>query len=626
MLSVIIPVYRNVESIPELLNELSEVEKRVRSDYKMEMEVLFVVDGCPDGSFMLLSELLSEVPFNSTLLLHSRNFGSFPAIRSGLKSASGQFFVTISADLQEPPELILKFLNQLEKKSYDIVIGCRENRKDPFSVRFASTIFWKFYKRFVIKEIPDKGVDVFGCNRLFRDKLISLNESNSSLVGLIYWLGFRRKEVFYERVERRYGKSAWTFKKKINYLLDSIFSFSDLPIRLITLFGFFGLFVSFILGSIVLMARLSGIIEVPGYAATILAVITFGALNSLGIGIIGNYAWRIFENTKKRPLAVVMDKLTFKKNNNMSDYFVHKNGICETVNIGSGSRVWAFAHVLGGAVISRDCNICDGVFIENDVVIGDRVTVKSGVQLWDGLRVEDDVFIGPNATFTNDPFPRSKAYPENFKKTVLRKGASIGANATILPGIEIGLGSMIGAGAVVTRSVPPYSIVVGNPARIMGYVDTESQSIQSIEGNESVTVTNVRGVTLHDLPQFRDMRGSLSVGEFDRSVPFKAKRYFLVFDVPGKDVRGEHAHRECHQFLVCIKGSCNVLADDGNNRREFHMNRPNLGLYLPPMIWSTQFKYSIDAVLLVFASDYYDNSDYIRDYNQFKKIINKTTK
>src|SRR5215472_858170 len=120
------------------------------------------------------------------------------------------------------------------------------------------------------------------------------------------------------------------------------------------------------------------------------------------------------------------------------NYFVHPQGICESSAIGAGTRIWAFAHVLPGARIGADCNICDGVFIENDVVLGNRVTVKCGVQLWDGLVVEDDVFIGPNATFTNDPFPRSKVYPKSFAKTLIRRGASIGANATILPGIELG--------------------------------------------------------------------------------------------------------------------------------------------------------------------------------------------
>ena len=145
-------------------------------------------------------------------------------------------------------------------------------------------------------------------------------------------------------------------------------------------------------------------------------------------------------------------------------YFVHELGVCESSAIGKGTRVWAFAHILPGAVIGCDANICDHVFIENDVILGDRVTVKSGVQLWDGVRLEDDVFVGPNATFTNDLFPRSKMQPDMFPRTVVERGARIGANATVLPGLRIGQKAMVGAGAVVTRDVPATAIVTGNPA------------------------------------------------------------------------------------------------------------------------------------------------------------------
>lgn len=155
------------------------------------------------------------------------------------------------------------------------------------------------------------------------------------------------------------------------------------------------------------------------------------------------------------------------------EFFVHPQAICESRQVGKGTRIWAFAHVLSGARIGSDCNICESVFIENEVVVGHRVTVKNGVQLWDGVVLEDDVFVGPNATFSNDPFPRSKRWRAEFLKTLVRRGASIGANATILPGLEIGAGAMVGAGAVVTRNVPPKAVVVGNPAQIVSLCNSD---------------------------------------------------------------------------------------------------------------------------------------------------------
>jgi acetyltransferase-like isoleucine patch superfamily enzyme len=139
--------------------------------------------------------------------------------------------------------------------------------------------------------------------------------------------------------------------------------------------------------------------------------------------------------------------------------------------IGEGTRVWQFVVIMNGAKIGRNCNICAHTLIEGDVVLGDNVTVKSGVYLWDGTRIADDVFIGPNATFTNDAMPRSKVYPEQFNGITLERGASIGANATLLPGIVIGEYAMVGAGAVVTKDVPPYAVVVGNPAKIIRVID-----------------------------------------------------------------------------------------------------------------------------------------------------------
>lgn len=301
------------------------------------------------------------------------------------------------------------------------------------------------------------------------------------------------------------------------------------------------------------------------------------------------------------------------------EFFVHERAICESSKVGHGTRIWAFAHVLPGASIGNDCNVCDNVFIENDVHIGSRVTLKCGVQVWDGITIEDDVFVGPNVTFTNDIFPRSKVYPQEFARTLIKSGASLGANSTILPGITIGKSAMVGAGAVVTRSVPPNAIVVGNPAKIIGYVDAKPNDGQHVEGPALVGTSEVYpcGVTLHRMLEAVDIRGGLSVGEFERDVPFAVKRYFLVTNVPTAETRGEHAHRKCEQFLIAVKGSVHVVADNGVQRQEFLLDSHSLGLYLPAMTWGVQYKYSADAVLLVFASHYYDSEDYIRNYDQF---------
>lgn len=165
---------------------------------------------------------------------------------------------------------------------------------------------------------------------------------------------------------------------------------------------------------------------------------------------------------------------------------IHPLADVQSKNIGSDTIIWQFSVILSGAQIGSNCNINCHTFIENDVIIGNGVTVKTGVYLWDGLLIEDNVFVGPNATFTNDNFPRSKQYPEYFAKTILKQGCSIGANATILGGISIGEYSIVGAGSVVTKDVPSYALVVGNPARIIGWVDKKGKKLLERTKNEFV--------------------------------------------------------------------------------------------------------------------------------------------
>jgi UDP-2-acetamido-3-amino-2,3-dideoxy-glucuronate N-acetyltransferase len=309
----------------------------------------------------------------------------------------------------------------------------------------------------------------------------------------------------------------------------------------------------------------------------------------------------------------------------MSDVLIHPQALCESRHVGQGTRIWAFAHVLPGARIGSHCNICDSVFIENDVVVGDRVTVKCGVQLWDGVRLGDDVFIGPNATFANDKFPRSRRYHERFPETIVRNGASLGANCTILPGLQIGRQAMIGAGSVVTGDVPPFAIVTGNPARITGYVDSSDGKMRpsvTAEADLPSTLTTILpGVALHRLREAEDLRGMMSAVEVGPDIPFDVKRFFATYDVPSKDVRGERAHLVCEQFLICIRGSVALVVDDGQQRVELMLDRPGLGVHVRPMIWTILYRHTPEAVVLTFASDHYDPADYIRDYEEFIRLL-----
>ncbi len=303
--------------------------------------------------------------------------------------------------------------------------------------------------------------------------------------------------------------------------------------------------------------------------------------------------------------------------------FLHELAYCESSKVGSNTRIWAYVHILPGAVIGDDCNICDHVFIENDVSIGNRVTIKSGVQLWDGISISDDVFIGPNVTFSNDKFPRSRKWQGDVLRTLILDGASIGGNATILPGIVIGQNSMVGAGAVVTKNVPANAIVYGNPATIQGYVRSEFQGggNQNSEIVDDSTLGALPGnCRLVALKKATDARGDLLAIDFTLFDDFDVKRLFYVYNVPNGNVRGEHAHHTCSQFLVAVSGKLHVFLDDGEKKSEVVLDSPTMGLLIPPGVWAVQYKFSSDAVLAVLASESYDPLDYIREYTDFQKL------
>lgn len=298
---LIVPIYNNDKSLHILIQNINIINDSL-SD---KLEVVFVVDGSPDNSYQFLKENLSNQKFSSKIILLSRNFGALNAIRTGLEIADGNYFATMSADLQEPPELIINFFKTLNTQPFDLVVGVRESREDPLFSKLLSNLFWYLYKKFIFKEIPKGGVDVFGCNKVFKDSLLQLKESNSSLITQLFWIGFRRSEIKYKRQKRQFGFSQWTINKKFKYMMDSVFSFSDLPVKLLTIIGALGVVFFSIAGITTLISKLMGLIEVPGYASIFLSIGLIGAINIFSLGLIGSYAWRTYENTKERPLSII---------------------------------------------------------------------------------------------------------------------------------------------------------------------------------------------------------------------------------------------------------------------------------------------------------------------------------
>ena len=305
--SLVIPVYRNEAFLPELLNAVTGIASHVAG----RMEVVFVIDGSPDRCEEWLLTHLSQYAVPAQLVALSRNFGSFTAIRVGLGQARGACIAVMAADLQEPPELVTEFFKVLGTGKHDVAVGTRASRDDPLAGRAASGLFWRIYRRFVQPEMPAAGVDMFAVTGKARDALLRLEESHSSLVAQLLWIGFDRIEVPYARRARTHGESGWTLRKKLRYLFDSLFSFTDVPITVLTLIGFVGTFAFLVLGAVLLVLRLAGAIAVEGYTAIMVAILFSASLILLGLGIVGNYVWRTYENTKQRPLGIIRARREF---------------------------------------------------------------------------------------------------------------------------------------------------------------------------------------------------------------------------------------------------------------------------------------------------------------------------
>lgn len=284
----------------------------------------------------------------------------------------------------------------------------------------------------------------------------------------------------------------------------------------------------------------------------------------------------------------------------------------EGSQVGPGCSIGPYAIVRAGAVLGEGCVVEAQAVVSGGVLAGKGVTLGSGCFIGPGAQLAAGVRISPRASVDS----------RVDESVLIGQEAVIGSQAVIHAGVTIGNQAVIEAGAVVMRNVPATAVVSGNPAKIIRYVTTPRAAPPIYQPDQTSPIqTGVRGVTIHHLPLIEDLRGNLSFGEASRHVPFEIKRYFLTFEVAGEEIRGEHAHRKLQQFLICPYGRLHLMADDGRNREEFILDRPNLALYLPPLVWGVQYRFSPGAVLLVFCSDYYDPADYIRDYVEFVALV-----
>jgi glycosyltransferase involved in cell wall biosynthesis len=248
----------------------------------------------------------------SQLLDLSRNFGSFAAIAAGMRAARGDYMAALSADLQEPLSLVTEFHRLLSAGEADVVFGHRTGRADARSSSLMSDVFWRLYRRFVVPEMPKGGVDMFGCTRAVRDVFADMKEVNTNLIALLLWLGFRRAFVAYERQPRREGRSAWTLSRKLRYALDSVFAFTDLPIRALLAIGAAGTLFALAAGVTVFIGWATGHVPVLGYTPLMLAITFFGGVTALGLGITGQYLWLTLQNSRGRPPYIVRETQAFE--------------------------------------------------------------------------------------------------------------------------------------------------------------------------------------------------------------------------------------------------------------------------------------------------------------------------
>jgi dolichol-phosphate mannosyltransferase len=299
-LSVIIPVYYNAESLEELYERLTNLAQSYSS---IELEIIFVDDGSGDNSYEVIRELYSKDERVVALKL-SRNFGSFNACLAGLTRATGECAVIISADLQDPPEIVGEMYERWLQGA-KVVMAVRERRDESFLKVFLARIYYRVFRALVDKAMPRSGFDFVLVDRAIVDNLCAMQEKHTTLMGLILWSGFKREEIPYTRMKRKYGTSRWSLTKKVNYFVDSMLAFTQLPIRLLSLLGVLTCFLSFLGIVYIFIAAFLGRMTVAGWASLMVVILFMFSIMMIGIGILGEYVWRSLEESRKRPSFII---------------------------------------------------------------------------------------------------------------------------------------------------------------------------------------------------------------------------------------------------------------------------------------------------------------------------------
>jgi acetyltransferase-like isoleucine patch superfamily enzyme len=302
---------------------------------------------------------------------------------------------------------------------------------------------------------------------------------------------------------------------------------------------------------------------------------------------------------------------------------VHPSAVVEDgAAIGAGATVGPHAQVECEAVLEPGAQLGANTVVRSGAHIGTASLLGPGVFVDRGCAIGADARVGPGAALLSSPIGSGVAEP---KPSALADDVAIGANATVLAGVCVAAHAVVGPGAVVEHDVPPYAIAEGVPAHIVGYRSSQQhhaeRRLRASELEDEHLPAKLGRATLRRHPRVDDLRGSLTFAEVGAGLPFEPKRYFTVFGVPSREVRGEHAHRQLEELLVCVHGECTVMVNDGVERAEVVLDRPDVSLHLPAMIWTAQFAYSPDAVLLALCSAVYDAGDYIRSYDEFEGLV-----